>query len=159
MAQEAGARAASRGRRRRPPPLAGTRVPGWSCWPGQPAVGVGPAVGVRSQASRPGRAAVLRPAPAWRPLRAPARPAGPKAAALELRTRPTLARAGSPSRGRGRVVEGAGRSAASGRPAARASWDPRALRLGVRWPEFLRGLGPPARGPSRSRAGLPRDRA
>lgn len=38
----------------------------------------------------------------------PTRPVGPRAAGRAVGTWPTLARAGSPSRGWGRVVEGAG---------------------------------------------------
>jgi hypothetical protein len=98
-------RASSRGSRRCLPPSVRALVPRRSCWPCHPAVGVAPAVGARYA---PGRAAYLGPTPAWRLLSGPARPAGPRAAGRAVGTWPTLARAGSPSRGWGPVVEGAG---------------------------------------------------
>lgn len=45
------------------------------------------------------------------------------------------------------------------RLAASASWDPRTLRLGVRWVKFLPGLRLSGRGLSRGRVGLPKDTA
>lgn len=68
----------------------------------------GPGRPGRWSAVRPGRAAIWDLAGLGAPASSgPARPVGARAAGRAVGTRPTLARAGSPSRGWGPVVEGA----------------------------------------------------